>query len=29
VVNLTDASGAHAGVLHAADIFSKVEPSHA
>ena len=28
-VNLTDACGAHAGVLHAADIFSKVEPSHA
>ena len=24
-VNLTDASGAHAGVLHAADIFSKAE----
>jgi osmoprotectant transport system ATP-binding protein len=28
-VNLTDASGAHAGVLHAADIFSKAELAHA
>jgi osmoprotectant transport system ATP-binding protein len=28
-VNLTDASGAHAGVLHAADIFSKAELAYA
>jgi osmoprotectant transport system ATP-binding protein len=27
-VNLTDASGAHAGVLHAADIFIKAELAH-
>ena len=27
-VNLTDASGAHAGVLHAADIFSRAELAH-
>ncbi len=27
VVNLTDAAGAHAGVLHAADIFHKAGPS--
>ncbi len=27
VVNLTDAAGAHAGVLHAADIFRKAGPS--
>ena len=27
-VNLTDASGAHAGVLHAADIFSNAELAH-
>ncbi len=27
-VNLTDASGAHAGVLHAADIFSRAELTH-
>ena len=27
-VNLTDESGAHAGVLHAADIFSNAELSH-
>lgn len=27
VVNLTDAGGAHAGVLHAADIFGKTGPS--
>jgi osmoprotectant transport system ATP-binding protein len=28
-VNLTDESGAHAGVLHVADIFSKAELAHA
>jgi osmoprotectant transport system ATP-binding protein len=27
-VNLTDASGAHAGVLHVADIFSRAELAH-